>query len=134
MLRSAVRSFLVGVIWILAVTPLQAHHEILAKFDAAKSVTLKGSVTSVDWASPHIHVLMNAPDGARLVNWAVEVESPLDLERSGWNRNSLKPGDTITVQAIRARDGSLQAWGNSITSAGTAREVLAMSPEAIAAL
>src|SRR5215510_12430625 len=127
MLRNAVRSFLVGVIWILAVTPLQAHHEVLAKFDAVKSVTLKGSVTSVDWTSPHVHILMNAPDGARLVNWAVEVESPLDLERSGWNRNSLKPGDAVTIQGIRARDGSLQVWGNSITLNNTGQKVLTVS-------
>jgi hypothetical protein len=67
-------------------------------------------------------------------NWAIELESPLDLERSGWNRNSLKPGDAISVQGIRARDGSLQAWGNSITLGNAGKKVLAMSPEAVAAL
>jgi len=107
--------------------PLLAHHEILAKFDSAKPQTLKGSVTRVDWASPHVHVLVNVPDRARLVNWAVELESPLDLERSGWNRNSLKPGDAVTIQGIRARDGSLQVWGNSITLTNTGEKVLAMS-------
>src|SRR5262249_13958699 len=91
-------------ICMLAVTPLLAHHEVLAKFDSAKSQTLKGSVTNVDWTSPHVHVLVNAPDGARIVNWAIELENPIDLERSGWNRDSLKPGDAVTVQGIRARD------------------------------
>ena len=46
--------------------------------------------------------------------------------------NSLKPGDAVTVQGILARDGSLQVWGNSIVLTSTGRQVLAMSPEAIA--
>jgi hypothetical protein len=127
MLRTVVRWLPAGLVWTLAITPLMAHHEILAKFDSAKPQTLKGSVTRVDWASPHVHVLVNVPDGARLVNWAVELESPVDLERSGWNRNSLKPGDAVTVQGIRARDGSLQVWGNSITVTNTGRKILAIS-------
>jgi hypothetical protein len=134
MLGGLVRWSAAGLAWTVAVTPLLAHHEILAKFDATRPVTLKGSVTRVDWASPHVHVLVNVHDGARLVNWAVEVESPVDLERSGWNGNSLKPGDAVTVQGIRARDGSLQVWGNSIMFTNTGRKVLAMSAEALAAL
>src|SRR5690348_12165992 len=115
MLRSVIRWSCAGLFSILTVIPLLAHHEILAKFDSAKPQTLKGSVTKVDWTSPHVHVLMNVSESNRLVNWAVELENPLDLERSGWNRNSLKPGDAVTVQGLRARDGSLQVWGNSIT-------------------
>jgi len=132
--RQLLHGLLVLLSSIIVCTPMLAHHEISGKFDPAKPVTLNGQVTRVDWVNPHVHVLMNVTSGGKTANWAVELESPLDLERSGWNRNSLKPGDAITVQAIRARDGSLQAWGNSITSAGAARRVLAMSPEAKAAL
>src|SRR5262245_14535833 len=134
MLRNVLRWLPAGLIWIVAATPLLAHHEILAKFDSAKPRTLNGVVTSVDWTSPHVHVLVNVPEGSRLINWAVELESPLDLERSGWNRNSLKPGDAVTVQGLVARDGSRQVWGNSITLAKTGRKILAMSAEALAAL
>ncbi|MBI2149340.1 MAG: hypothetical protein HYU27_01885, partial [Acidobacteria bacterium] len=61
---------------------LLAHHSILGKFDAAKPVTLRGIVTSVDWKNPHAHLLMNVQGSAGLVNWAIELESPIDLERS----------------------------------------------------
>jgi hypothetical protein len=118
----------------LAVAPLFAHHSIPAKFDPAKRSTLNGLVTSVDWRNPHVHVLMNVRDGERTVNWAVELESPLDLERSGWNRESVKPGDALTVQGILARDGSKQIWGDSMTLSNTKRRVLAVSAEAAAAL
>ncbi|HEY2383406.1 MAG TPA: DUF6152 family protein [Terriglobia bacterium] len=121
------------VVCTLVATPLLAQQRpISAKFDPGKTVTLNGQVTRVDWVDPHVHVLMNVSSGAQSANWAVELESPLDLERSGWNRNTLKPGDAISVQGMRARDGSLQAWGNTITSGG--KKVLAMSAEALAAL
>jgi hypothetical protein len=134
MFWSLLRCVHTGSAVLLMVTPLLAHHEIYAKFDPAKSGTLNGFVTSVDWRNPHVHVLMNVRQGDRTRNWAVEIESPLDLERSGWNRESVKPGEAITVQGIFARDGSLQMWGNSITLTSSRRRVLAMSPEALAAL
>jgi len=119
---------------ILFLAPLAPHHAVAAKFDPTKVSTLRGTVTSVDWRNPHVHVLMNVQNGSRTVNWAVELESALDLERSGWNRDSLKPGDALSVQGPVARDGSMQIWGNSVVIANTGRKVLAMSAEAIAAL
>lgn len=131
---SFVRYLRVGLAVLLSVSPLLAHHEIWAKFDPSKSSTLSGSVAGVDWRSPHVHILINVRQGERVTNWAVELESPVDLERSGWNRDSLKLGEAVTVQGILARDGSRQIWGNSIVLSSTRRRVLAMSPEAIAAL
>jgi hypothetical protein len=118
----------------LAVMPVMAHHTIPAKFDPAKPGALSGSVTHVDWRHPHVHVLMIVPQGDRTVNWAVELESPLDLERSGWSRDSVKAGDAVTVQGILARDGTRQIWGNSLVLTNTGRKVLAMSTEALANL
>lgn len=134
MLWSLVRYLHAGLAVMLAVTPLLAHHAISAKFDPAKPRTLSGLVTNVDWRNPHVHVLINVPEGGRIRSWAVELESPVDLERSGWNRDSLNPGDALTVQGILARDGSSQIWGNSLVLTNTAKRVLAMSPEALAAL
>jgi len=133
-LRSPVGYLLPGLIWALAVAPAAAHHEIAAKFDPAKPSTLSGQVTRVDWANPHVHVLMNVTSGGQTVNWAVELESRVDLERSGWNMNSLKPGESVTVQGIRARDGSPQVWGNAVILTRTNKKVLALSPDAAAAL
>src|SRR3954468_19559869 len=133
MLRSVVRWPAVALVWLLAITPLFAHHEILGKFDSTKARTLTGTITKVDWVNPHVHLMMNVNQASRLVNWAVELESPLDLERSGWTRNTLKPGDSVSVQGISARDGSMQLWGNSISLASTGRKVLGVSAAALAA-
>src|SRR5262245_24379051 len=123
-----------GLACLLAAMPLFAHHAISAKFDPARKRTLTGTVTRVDWANPHVHVLMNVQDGNRTSNWAVELASLVDLERSGWKRDSLKPGEAITVQGIVARDGSPQIWGESVVASATRRTVLAVSADAIAAL
>jgi uncharacterized protein DUF6152 len=112
---------------LLATTPLTAHHEILAKFDDHKPVTLNGIVTLVDWRNPHVHVFMNVPDAKGIVNWAIEVEGPIDLQRSGWSRDTLRPGDKIRVDGISARNGSHQAWGNSIVVRATGRSVFTVS-------
>ena len=112
---------------LLAAIPLAAHHEILAKFDDHKPVTLNGVVTLVDWRNPHVHVFMNVPNANGFVNWAIEAESPIDLARNGWSRETLRPGDKIRVEGIAARNGSHQAWGNSIVIRATGRNVFTVS-------
>ena len=134
MLRKGLRWAAVGLGVALTIAPALAHHEITAKFDPGKTKTLNGLVTKLDWANPHVHILMDVQEGAQITNWAVELEGELDLERSGWNRDALKPGDAITVQGIVARNGSPQLWGNSVVLTRTGRKILAMSPAAIAAL
>jgi hypothetical protein len=111
-------------ILLLVVVPLLAHHPVAAKFDLSKRKTVKGVVTRVDWSNPHVHILVS--------DWEVELESELELERSGWDRDTLKPGDNITVQGPVALDGSNQLWGDSVTLTTSGKRVLQMTPQAIA--
>src|SRR5215813_8937116 len=113
----------VGFSAFLAAQPLMAHHEILAKFDDKKPMTLRGTVTKLDWANPHVHIFMNVQNGASIANWAVELESPVDLGRGGWTRDAVKPGDSLTVQGIGARNGSRQVWANSVVLANTNKKI-----------
>src|SRR5215813_7575285 len=113
----------VGFIAFLAVQPLFAHHEILAKFDDKKPMTLRGTVTKLDWANPHVHIFMNVQNGNSVDNWAVELESPVDLGRAKWTRDTVKPGDGLTVQGIAARNGSRQVWANSVVMTATNKKL-----------
>jgi Family of unknown function (DUF6152) len=113
---------------VVAIAPLGAHHSIAAKFDSGKPVTLNGAVTAIDWANPHAHVFINVAEaGGRTANWAIELESTVDLQRSGWTRTSLKPGDQIIVKGLAARDGSKQAWSTSMVLAASGKPVFALS-------
>src|ERR1700732_4762849 len=82
-----------GLTLLFGATAAWAHHAIQAKFDVAKTTTLSGIVTYVDWRNPHAHVFMNVTAGAAghssVMNWAVELESPVELEMDGWKDNTL---------------------------------------------
>ena len=111
--------------------PLAAHHVISAKFDSAKTLTLRGPITAVDWANPHAHVFINvAGRDGRIANWAIELESPVDLRRQGWTANTVTIGDVVTVEGIAARDGSSQAWSLSMVLARTGQRVFFARPMA----
>ena len=116
---------------VLTTVPAAAHHPVSAKFDDTKPMTLTGIVTLVDWRNPHVHVFLNVGDPKKqLENWAVEIESPILLQQSGWLRESVQPGDSITVEGIAARNGSRQVWGQKLTMSATGRQVLNLKPYA----
>jgi hypothetical protein len=123
MSKSTAVRVVAGGIAAMAMFSAAAHHPVKGKFDDTKQMTFDGIVTSVDWRNPHVHVFVNAAggDGA---NWAVELESPVLLKKSGWSRDTLRPGDAITVAGIVARDGTRQIWGDAVTLQGTGRQVL----------
>src|SRR5690606_10328245 len=91
-----------GALLALVATGAAAHHAIVGKFDPAKTTTIEGVVTAVDWRNPHVHVFMNVGAGADMQNWAVELASPIILKRSGWSRDTLRPGDAVVVDGIVA--------------------------------
>jgi hypothetical protein len=95
-----------------------AHHSFAAEFDADKPVTLKGIVVKWEMMNPHgwITVDVTGPNGEK-VRWMVETSNPNGLMRLGWTKNSLKPGDQITVEAYKAKDGSNTANAARVTLA-----------------
>jgi hypothetical protein len=95
-----------------------AHHSFAAEFDAEKPVTLKGAVVKWEMMNPHgwITVDVAGLDGGK-VRWMVETSNPNGLMRLGWTKNTLKPGDQITVEAYRAKDGSNTANASRVTLA-----------------
>src|SRR5690606_11697343 len=103
-----------------------AHHPISAKFDDTRPIELEGVVSAVDWRNPHVHVFLNVADSdGQVVNWAIELESPVVLERSGWRRDTVRPGDRVKVDGIRARNETRQVWADALVYADSGREVLA---------
>jgi hypothetical protein len=101
-----------------------AHHAIAAKFDDANRLELHGIVTGVDWRNPHVHVFTNVTrENGVVENWAVELESTVLLRRSGWQHDTLRPGDAIDISGPAARDGSRQVWGERVVESATDRQV-----------
>ncbi|HZM94833.1 MAG TPA: DUF6152 family protein [Vicinamibacterales bacterium] len=99
MIRALVCSILFGT------AALSAHHSFAAQYDADKPITLKGTVTRIEWTNPHFHFYVDVKDEKGAVTqWAFEGYPPNMLVRQGWKKDvSLKPGMMVTVQGWRAR-------------------------------
>jgi hypothetical protein len=90
----------------LSAMPALAHHSFAAEYDNKKPVDLTGTVTKVEWMNPHARFYLDVKDGDKVTNWEFELGSPNGLMRQGWTRNSMKIGDSISVQGAMAKDGS----------------------------
>src|SRR6185503_4587339 len=106
-------------VFFLALGPALGQHTVAAKFDLTKPISLKGTVTQIDWANPYTHVLMKVPAASGPpVLWAVELESPILLVKNGWSKTTVNPGDAITVDGYTARNGTKQVWGKTVMLGG----------------
>ena len=105
-------------IGLLAVAvPLRAHQSEAAEYDANKPVRVTGVVKKVEWTNPHIWFYVEGKDevsGLAAV-WGFSGGAPNGLRRRGVTKDSLKVGDTVKVQGIRAKDGSPNAASRGVT-------------------
>jgi hypothetical protein len=87
--------------------PPAAHHSVVSQFDRNDPVTLTGTVTKVEWQNPHIWVYLDVRDeNGTVAKWECEGAGPITLRRQGWTKDTLAVGARVTVEGMRARDGS----------------------------
>ena len=85
--------------------PAQAHHSF-AMFDISQEKALAGTVVEFQWTNPHSWIWLDVPAaGGAAEKWGIEGMSPNFLERRGWSKNTLKPGDKVTVVIHPVRTG-----------------------------
>ena len=84
-----------------------AHHSFDAEFDRNKPITLKGTVTKVEFMNPHMWIYMDVKDDKGVTTaWQIEGGAPNALRRNGWSQNSVQKGAMITVDGTMSKDGS----------------------------
>ena len=99
----------------MMLVPAIAHHSFAAEYDSTKPMSATGEVTKVEWMNPHARFYVDVKDeNNKVTNWEFELGSPNGLMRQGWTRNSLKPGDTISVEGYLAKDGSKLANARTV--------------------
>jgi hypothetical protein len=87
--------------------PLYAHHGRGATYDMKKRVTLKGTVSRVEWRNPHVVIYMDVKDaGGKVTTWGFENAGVAQLAQEGYNRNTLKIGQEITAIVNPAANGA----------------------------
>lgn len=107
-MRVSLLTFLAMSVGLLVVlVPVYAHHGA-SMFDMKQLITVKGTVTSFEWANPHPMIYAEVKDDkGNIQKWAVEIRGgPSVLTRAGWNRDSLKPGDQVTLIGHPAKNGT----------------------------
>ena len=103
---------------LFAMASLQAHHSPSAIFDMGKRVAVTGTLTRIDWVNPHIVVAMDAKtDGGKIDHWTFESNPPSWYRSVGLARADFAKavGQMVTVEAVRARDGTLYGYMQKIT-------------------
>ncbi len=101
---------------LISATPVLAHHSFAAEFDDKQPVTLKGTVTKIDWMNPHIWIYIATKDeSGKTVQWQCEGGPPNTLTRNGWTKNALKEGDQVTIQGFKAKDATNTCNGRAVT-------------------
>jgi hypothetical protein len=85
--------------------PIFAHHS-QSVFDLQNLTNMTGTVTEFEWANPHVVIHMDVKnDKGKVERWLISSTAPNMLQRIGWNRHTLKPGDRITVTGNRHKEG-----------------------------
>jgi hypothetical protein len=92
-----------------------AHHSFAAEFDANRPVTLRGTVTKLDWINPHswIYLDVKGADGT-VEQWEVEAASPTQLMRRGMRKTDFPLGIEVEVTGYRARNKPHVAAARSV--------------------
>jgi hypothetical protein len=100
------RSLALALILSAVAAPLWAHHGDAGRYDEAL-VTLNGSVVELQMINPHSIIVLDVPEGGKVTRWQAEMGGPNALARGfGWTRNTLKPGDKITLVGRRVKSGA----------------------------
>jgi hypothetical protein len=87
--------------------PAFSHHGTAASYDMSKTVTLTGVVTEYVFTNPHSQLYIDIKDSSgEAVHWGCELNSPGNLRKDGWNKQTFKPGDQVTLSVNPSRAGT----------------------------
>ena len=95
---------------------LSAHHSFAAEFDDKQPLKITGVIKKVEWTNPHIWYYVEAknPDGTTTM-WALSGGAPGQLMRRGIRKDALVVGAVVNVEGFKAKDGSHNGFGRSVT-------------------
>ena len=112
--RSLAPSLLLG----LAATGGASAHHGFGNFDTNQEVTLKGTVTKIDFVNPHAYVYFSVvgANGAK-TPYRCEMRAATVLRRSGWSAEMFKAGDPITITGAPDRFDAYSCYVNTIAFA-----------------
>jgi uncharacterized protein DUF6152 len=110
------RNFLAVLILMAIAAPVFSHHSEAAEYDANQIVKVTGVIKKVEWENPHVWFYVDVKDeSGKITTWGFSTQPPGALMRRGITKDALKIGAVVNVTGARARDGSNNASGRSVT-------------------
>jgi uncharacterized protein DUF6152 len=106
-------ALLVAVFGLVPAVPGVAHHSAIAIFDAGRQITIRGTITKIEWINPHIHMFLNTKDqDGKLTTWKFETFPTNWMRKAGITKDAVwsnaAAGEIVTVHAFPARDASMR--------------------------
>jgi hypothetical protein len=99
----------------LLATGLAFAHHGTAAYDTKNIVTVKGTMTEFRFVNPHVQLYFEVKnDKGEAEKWQAELTAPNKLSRAGWDKSTLKPGDSITASGYVAKDDAHTMWINKL--------------------
>jgi hypothetical protein len=86
---------------------VQAHHAVAGVYDLNKEIVLEGQLTKLNFVNPHANMLVAVPNAdGTVTEWTLTTASIQTLTRQGINKTSIKPGESLKITALPARNGN----------------------------
>jgi hypothetical protein len=113
-----------GIALLCATGPAIAHHGFDTEYDANKKVTLQGVVSKVEWLNPHMRVYVDVTgkDG-KVTTWNLELTSPNTIQRQGWSKSDLLPGEKVEFVGFAGKVVETRASLSSIKKLSDGRQL-----------
>ena len=100
-------SFVIFAVLAILSVPVSAHHGNAA-YDAKQNLSLKATITDFQFVNPHVQFFFDTKDDkGNVIHWNCEGTNPAMLARAGWTKNTLKPGDEVTMVVHPNKDPNL---------------------------
>jgi hypothetical protein len=106
MKRKPVLEFVFAAGLLVVSSSLFAHHGT-AEYEPKKLITLNATVTRFAWTNPHTQIYFDVTDEqGNVAHWGAEAAPPSILDKSGWSRGTLKPGDKVVISGHPVKSGA----------------------------
>jgi hypothetical protein len=94
-------------ILVMLSVPVSAHHGTAA-YDQKQNISLKATITDFQFVNPHVQYFFDTKDdNGNVIHWNCEGTNPAMLARAGWTKDTLKPGDQVTMVVHPNKDPNI---------------------------
>jgi hypothetical protein len=107
-----------AVVAAMAFTGNAVAHHTHAHYEATRTIVITGTIKEFEWVNPHSWVTIAVTDPAGVTkDWLLEARGPGALTRSGWTKDSLKPGDKVSITIRPLKSGGTGGLVRAVTLA-----------------